>query len=107
VKNPDFRVRLSKTGQHGLPQEVLWIDTENGGPWTITFAQKTTSYPSTFALQSGSPFAAGLDPFTVSNGASASSGLVDTGAVVPGTYRFSVKNAKGETTDDPDVDIES
>jgi hypothetical protein len=105
VKNRDFRVGLSKSGSNGKPQEVLWLDVENGGPWTITFAAKTNSYPSTNPLQAGNPFT-GSDPFTVDNGASASSGLVKGTATVPGTYRYTVKNARGEVTDDPDIDIE-
>jgi hypothetical protein len=105
VKNRDYRVRLSKSGQNGQPQEVLWVDVENGGPWTITFAAKTISYPHTFSLQGGNPFT-GSDPFTVDNGASASSGPVKGTATVPGTYRYTVKNARGDVTDDPDIDIE-
>ena len=107
VENQDFRVKLSKSGQNGRPQEVLWLDTQNGGPWTITFAPKTSTAPSTYPLQGGSPFLPGSDPFTVLNGASASSGPVATGAVENSTYRYSVLNERGEITDDPDIDIET
>src|SRR5262245_39577898 len=54
VVNQDYRVGLSKSGANGKPQEVLWIDTQNGGPWTITF-DKTSTAPSTYPLQNGSP----------------------------------------------------
>ena len=103
VQNPDYRVRVSKAGQNNLPKDVLWIDVEHGGPWTITF-DKTSSAPSTYQVQSGSPFT--QPTFTVANGASASSGDVDINATVYRTYRFNVRNAAGAITDDPDVDVD-
>ena len=104
VINQDYRVGLSKSGANGKPQDVIWIDTQNGGPWTITFDKTTSTAPNTFPVQPGSPFS---EPtFTVQNGASASSGLVRNNATVPGTYRFNVRNAAGTITDDPDVDVE-
>ena len=45
VENQDCRVKLSKSGQNGRPQEGLWLDTQNGGPWTITFARKASAAP--------------------------------------------------------------
>jgi hypothetical protein len=103
VVNQDYRVGLSKSGSNGKPQEVIWIDTQNGGPWTITF-DKTSTAPSTFQLQPGSPFNDAT--FTIQNGASGSSGLVRANATVPGTYRYNVRNASGTITDDPDIDTE-
>jgi hypothetical protein len=97
----DTPVKVSKRNS----DDVLWVATGNGGPWTITFDKGSSSEPSTFDVASGSPFS---EPsYTVAQGASNGS----TGGPVAGevgkTYRYNVRNAAGTITHDPDVDVES
>jgi hypothetical protein len=100
VYNQDYRVRVKKS----LNEDVLWIDVENGGPWTIEFGAKSSSAPTTYTLASGSPFS--QPSYTVDNGASKGSTGGPVNGTVQRTYRYNVRNAAGEVTDDPDVDVE-
>ena len=95
-------------------EDVLWIDTENGGAWTITF-DKQSNDPSTYPVAPGSPFSE--DYYVIERGASHGS----TGGPVRGqvgrTYRYNVRRGKNQAdpsdyatltvTHDPDVDVES
>ena len=100
VYNQDYRVKVNKNNG----DNVLFIDVENGGPWTIDFSPKSSAPPSTYPVASGSPFS--QPSFTVDNGASQSSGPVAATAQTQHTYRYNVKNAGGVITDDPDIDVE-
>ena len=106
-------VRISATGQvidtpvkvsKRQSDDVLWIATGNGGPWTITF-DKASNAPATYAVASGSPFSDST--YTVSQGGSHGSTGGPVNGSVGKTYRYCVRNSAGEIVDDPDVDVES
>jgi hypothetical protein len=106
-------VRISQTGQvidtpakvsKRQNDDVLWIATEGGGPWTITF-DKASAAPSTYAVAPGSPFSE--DTYTVAQGGSHGSTGGPVNGSVGRTYRYNVRNAAGVVTHDPDVDVES
>jgi hypothetical protein len=85
----DHVVAVSKRGR----EDVMWVAQGNQGPWEITFDKGTAS-----------PFSQGA--YQVPEG-----GFVrTTDGPVHGTegniYKYNVKNAKGDITDDPDVDID-
>jgi hypothetical protein len=95
-------------------EDVLWIDIQNGGPWTITFDKPESSPPdpSKYPVKPGSPFSE--DYYWIAKGASSGS----TGGPVRGnvgnTYRYRVRKGgpagpdpNGPITHDPDVDVES
>lgn len=107
-------VRINRTGQvvvtdrkvtvrKRLNEDVLWIATQGGGPWTITF-DKDPEGSGTYPKEPGSPFSE--TTYTVGPGASGGS----TGGPVKGTerrtYSYNVRNAAGTVTDDPDIDID-
>ena len=105
-------VRISPTGQvidtpvkvsKREHEDVLWIATGNGGPWTITF-DKGSNAPSTFAVAPGSPFS--QSTYTVAQGASHGSTGGPVNGSVGSTYRYHVRDVNGDITDDPDVDVE-
>jgi hypothetical protein len=105
-------VRISPTGQvidtpakvsKRRREDVLWIATGNGGPWTITF-DKASAEPSTFELAPGSPFSEST--YTIAQGASHGSTGGPVNGLVGRTYRYSVRDASGNVTHDPDVDVE-
>ena len=96
----DTPVKVSKRQN----DDVLWIATGNGGPWTITFDKASTA-PSTYAVAPGSPLS--QSTYTIAQGASHGStgGLIN--GSVGNTYGYNVRDANGNVTDDPDVDVES
>ena len=85
-------------------EDVLWVATGGGGPWTITFG-KTSSEPSTYPVKPGSPFS--KSTYTIVKGGSGGSTGGPKYGAVGNTYRYKVKDADGNVTDDPDIDIES
>ena len=106
-------VRISATGQvidtpvkvsKRQNDDVLWVATENGGPWTITFDKTSGAAPSTFAVAPGSPFSEST--YTVARGGSHGSIGGPINGYVGSTYRYNVRDANGNVTDDPDVDVE-
>ena len=106
-------VRISPTGQvidtpvkvsKRENDDVLWIATGNGGPWTITF-DKVSADASTYELADGSPFSEGT--YTVAQGGSNGSTGGPVSGLVGRTYRYKVKDAAGNVTHDPDVDVET
>ena len=105
-------VRISPTGQvidtpvkvsKKQNDDVLWIATGNGGPWTITF-DKDSREPSTYSVAPGSPFSEST--YTIAQGGSHGSAGGPVNGSVGSTYRYNVRDATGKVTDDPDVDIE-
>jgi hypothetical protein len=96
----DTPVKVSKAKS----DDVLWIATGNGGPWTITF-DKASSAPSTYPVESGSPFSQAS--YTVAQGGSNGSTGGPMAGQVGRTYRYKVTDARGDVTHDPDVDVES
>jgi hypothetical protein len=86
----DHVVRLSKMDN----DDLMWVALGNGGPWRITFDKGTES-----------PFGAptyDVPPggfVTTTNGPKESTRVGE-------TYRYNVKNASGEITNDPDIDID-
>jgi hypothetical protein len=106
-------VRISPTGQvldtpvkvhKSQSEDVLWIATGSGGPWTITF-DKTSNAPSTYPVAPGSPFS--QSSYTVAKGGSNGSVGGPVNGSVGKTYRYNVRDASGKVTHDPDVDVES
>ena len=104
----DAAVGISKS-QH---EDVLWIATQGGGPWTITFDKPAGIDPAKYPVAPGSPFS--QDVYWIPQGASAGS----TGGPVRGnvgnTYQYRVREGgpagpdpNGRITHDPDVDVES
>jgi hypothetical protein len=104
----DAAVGVSKS-QH---EDVLWIATQGGGPWTITFDKPPGIDPAKYPVAPGSPFS--QDVYWIAQGASAGS----TGGPVRGnvgnTYQYRVRSGgpagpdpNGPITHDPDVDVES
>lgn len=81
---PDRVVRV-RFSRH---EDVLWIAQDNGGPWTITF-------------ENGTPF--NENTYKVPKGGSGGS----TGGPLPGTegktYRYTVRDANGNVTDEGEV----
>jgi hypothetical protein len=96
----DTPVKVSKRQR----EDVLWIATGNGGPWTITF-DKVSSAPSTYPVESGSPFS--QSSYTVAKGGSTGSTGGPMAGQVGRTYRYVVKDEFDHVTHDPDVDVES
>ena len=89
VVTSDRKIHVSK-GKH---EDVLWIATQNGGPWKITFDKD----------KNGSPFSE--SSYDVGRGASGGS---TGGPVGPeGEYHYNVRDANGTVTDDPDVIIDA
>ena len=72
----------------------MWIAQGGGGPWKITFDKDIN----------GSPFSE--TTYTVGPGGSAGSTGGPIAGVVGRTYKYNVRNANNNITDDPDVDIE-
>jgi hypothetical protein len=106
-------IRISKDGQvidkvvkarKGRNEDVEWIAQDGGGPWTITF-DKVSTEPSTYPVAPDSPFS--QPTYTVDKGGRRST----TGGPVKGvanrTYRYRVRDAAGNITHDPDIDIET
>ncbi|MET0163374.1 MAG: hypothetical protein ABW318_00035 [Vicinamibacterales bacterium] len=87
VKNGHRNVKVKKN----LGEAILFIAKGNGGPWTVKF-------------EDGSPFRAAS--FDVPKGSYKGSGPLRDDVAVGESYKYSVFNAAGTRTDDPDVDIE-
>ena len=85
IRDGHCRKSLSKSAGDG----VRWIASD-GGPWTIRFVDGSPFRSSTFK--------------NISPGNPAESGPA-VGAVGK-TYKYEVRNADGELTDDPDILIE-
>jgi len=77
-----------------LLEAVVFVAKGQGGPWRVEFDKPE-----------GSPFAAG-PTINIGKGAFASSGALDSSAVVGKKYRYTVFDGNGNRTDDPDVEIE-
>jgi hypothetical protein len=91
VVTSDRKIHVSK-GKH---EDVLWVATQNGGPWKITFDKD----------KNGSPFSE--SSYDVGRGASGGS----TGGPIEGSrqnmeYHYNVRDANGRVTDDPDIEID-
>jgi hypothetical protein len=100
VVQADRRVHVSKPKQ----EDVLWIATQNGGPWTITFDKQATGGDSTYPVAAGSPFS--QSSYTVAQGASNGSAGGPVNGTGGRTYRYNVKDQTGRITDDPDIDVD-
>jgi hypothetical protein len=78
-------------------EELMWVALGNGGPWQVTF-DKVGHIPA------GSPFS--QSAYQVPQAAF----VKTTGGPNAGTagkiYKYNVRDATGNITDDPDVDIE-
>jgi hypothetical protein len=111
---PQQAIRISGAGQvvtgdrvvavrKGWNEDVLWIATEGGGPWTITF-DKGTGGSGTYSSEAGSPFSA--NSYNVAQGGSGGSAGGPVNGTVRRTYKYNVRNASGTITDDPDIDVD-
>jgi hypothetical protein len=100
VIQSDRRVPVRKS----LAEDVLWIATQNGGPWTITFDKSPTGGESTYPVAAGSPFS--QSSYTVAQGGSNGSTGGPVNGTVQRTHRYNVRDQAGRITDDPDIDIE-
>ena len=101
IYNQDYRVRVNKNNN----DDVLWIDVENGGPWTIVFDAKSSSPPRISSQSRAAALSASPVTQSTTEGSKGSTGGPVNG-VPERTYRYNVKNAAGQITDDPDVDVE-
>jgi hypothetical protein len=88
VKNGHRTVKVKKS----LGETVLFIAKGNGGPWTIKFDKN------------GSPFSTAT--ITVPKGSFKGSGSLSGRVAVGDSYKYSVYDAAGNRTDDPDVEVE-
>jgi hypothetical protein len=79
---------------------VMWVATEGGGPWRITFDKPPGGIP----FQPGTPFSE--DSYLVARGWF----VMTMGGPLPaatGTYKYNVRDANTNViTDDPDVDVD-
>jgi hypothetical protein len=78
-------------------EKVTWVALGKGGPWYVTFDK-----PNDGTFEPGSPFE--TDKYEVPPGGSVQTAR---GPVKgSGTYKYNVRDAKGDVKDDPDVDVE-
>jgi hypothetical protein len=85
-------------------EDVLWIATQNGGPWKITFDKSPSGGQGTYPIVPGSPFSQA--DYAIAQGGSGGSTGGPVNGTVRRTYRYNVRNASDVITDDPDIDID-
>ena len=96
----DRQIAVRKSGN----EDVLWIATQNGGPWTITFDKGPGGGQSNYPVEAGSPFSE--NSYTIERGGSGGSAKGPVRGTERRTYRYNVKDATGRITDDPDIDVD-
>ena len=110
VVSLDTVVKVSKSNN----EDVLWIDIQSGGPWTITFdkPENNPPDPSNHPVAPNSPFSQNV--YWIRKGGSAGSTGGPTRGNVGNTHRYRVRRGgangpdpNGPITHDPDVDVES